>query len=191
MLDGNEIIALLSNGDVSALDRVYIHYKPGFLKWAGQKFTDANKQDLVDTWHDTVIVFYDQVISARLKNVHCDLKTYLFTIGFRLLIKKYKKSKAVSLCEEVDEKLFHQDIFTDFEQNSHEDTKWLLDAIQELPATSRKLLMLRFIDGMSLRDIASKTEYGSLNSLSATISRSLKRLKELVQIKMEERKHGG
>ncbi|MCC7027419.1 MAG: sigma-70 family RNA polymerase sigma factor, partial [Saprospiraceae bacterium] len=55
----------------------------------------------------------------------------------------------------------------------------------ELPPQSKQVLMLRFIEGKSLKDISQILNYGSLNVLSATISRSLKRLKENIKMNLE------
>lgn len=71
------------------------------------------------------------------------------------------------------------------EDLSEERKDLLLNAINELPSQSKQVLMLRFIEGKSLKDISQILNYGSLNVLSATISRSLKRLKENIKMNLE------
>ena len=75
--------------------------------------------------------------------------------------------------------------FTATEDLSEERKDLLLNAINELPPQSKQVLMLRFIEGKSLNDISQILNYGSLNVLSATISRSLKRLKENIKMNLE------
>ena len=75
--------------------------------------------------------------------------------------------------------------FTATEDLSEERKDLLLNAINELPPQSKQVLMLRFIEGKSLKDISQILNYGSLNVLSATISRSLKRLKENIKMNLE------
>ena len=94
-LDGNAIISLLSLGNIEVLDYVYDKYKPMYLLWARKRFPTINQQDILDSWHDSVIAFYEQVISNSLVNLNCTIKTYLFTIGYRSLIKKHKKIEQI------------------------------------------------------------------------------------------------
>lgn len=85
-LDGNTIISLISQGNMEVLDQVYTTYKPAYLNWARQRFPSTNQQDIVDSWHDSIIAFYEQVISKKLVTLSCELRTYLFTIGYRSLL---------------------------------------------------------------------------------------------------------
>lgn len=192
-LDGNEVIVFLANGDMDVLDWVYDFYKPAYLNWASRKFPTVNPQDLLDSWHDVVIAFYEQVSSHKLITLSCELKTFLFTIGYRVLIKKHKKMQKLLPGDEEDERLLNELVYPYLE----EDDPWadqkelLLKAVNELPAQSKQILMLRFIDGKSLKDISEIVNYSSLNALSVTISRSLKRLKESIQENLELKQHGG
>lgn len=192
-LDGNTIVSLIVQGKMEVLDQVYASYKPAFLNWARQRYPSTNQQDIVDSWHDAVIAFYEQVISKKLTVLTCELKTYLFTIGYRSLIKKHKKIQRIIEDTEIDKHLISAslNLFFEVEDPLKEQKEILLKEINELPTQSQQILMLRFIDGKSLKDISEIVNYKSLNVLSATISRSLKILKNKIQGKQELKKHAG
>ncbi len=182
-LDGNTIISLISQGNMEVLDQVYTTYKPAYLNWARQRFPSTNQQDIVDSWHDSIIAFYEQVISKKLVTLSCELRTYLFTIGYRSLLKKHKKIQKIFDDEEIDKKLIDASLNLFFEEEDplKEQREMLLKEINQLPTQSQQILMLRFIEGKSLKDISEIVNYNSLNVLSATISRSLKLLKNKIQ----------
>ena len=182
-LDGNTIISLISQGNMEVLDQVYTTYKPAYLNWARQRFPSTNQQDIVDSWHDSIIAFYEQVISKKLISLTCEIKTYLFTIGYRSLLKKHKKIQKIFDDEEIDKKLIDASLNLFFEEEDplKEQKEMLLKEINQLPTQSQQILMLRFIEGKSLKDISEIVNYNSLNVLSATISRSVKLLKTKIQ----------
>lgn len=192
-LDGNAIISLVALGDMEVLDHVYDSYKPMYLVWARMRFPSINQQDILDSWHDSVIAFYEQAVSKRLTSLNCALKTYLFTIGYRSLIKKHKKIYNIIEDKEIDKNLIgaSMNLFFEEEDQLIEQKAMLLKAINEMPTQTRQLLMLRFIEGKSLNDISDIFHYNSLNVLSATISRNLKLLKNKIQEKLDLKKHAG
>ena len=115
-LDGNTIISLIAQGNMEVLDQVYTTYKPAYLNWARQRFPSTNQQDIVDSWHDSIIAFYEQVISKKLVTLSCELRTYLFTIGYRSLLKKHKKIQKIFDDEEIDKKLIDASLNLFFEE---------------------------------------------------------------------------
>ena len=115
-LDGNTIISLIAQGNMEVLDQVYTTYKPAYLNWARQHFPSTNQQDIVDSWHDSIIAFYEQVISKKLVTLSCELRTYLFTIGYRSLLKKHKKIQKIFDDEEIDKKLIDASLNLFFEE---------------------------------------------------------------------------
>jgi len=115
-LDGNTIISLIAQGNMEVLDQVYTTYKPAYLNWARQRFPSTNQQDIVDSWHDSTIAFYEQVISKKLVTLSCELRTYLFTIGYRSLLKKHKKIQKIFDDEEIDKKLIDASLNLFFEE---------------------------------------------------------------------------
>ncbi|MBL0007113.1 MAG: hypothetical protein IPP25_07980 [Saprospiraceae bacterium] len=54
------LIRSLVDGDMNVLDQIYDTYRDDFLRWANQNFRQPSVS-LLDAWHDTMIMFYEQV----------------------------------------------------------------------------------------------------------------------------------
>ena len=182
----NELIQSLSSGNMAVLDQLYDLYRDDFVRWAGNRFQVKGRDDLLDAWQDTMIMFYEQVRDKRLVNLTCEMKTYLFLIGYRRLLKMHKKMERIDLVDEFDANInIDQSInVLDNEEMIEEQQNTLKAAISELPEKSRQILILRFMEGKTIPQIMQEMGYTSENAVSVTLSRGLKKLKELITERM-------
>lgn len=182
----NSLLKSLSEGNMAVLDQLYDSYRDDFISWAGQRFQVKGRDDLIDAWHDTMIMFYEQVRDKKLTHLTCEIKTYLFTIGYRRLLKMHKKSERIDLVEEFDVNInIDQSInVLENEEMMEQQQHMLKTAINELPETSRRILVMRFMEGKSIPLIMTEMGYTSENAVSVTLSRGLKKLKELISERM-------
>ncbi len=185
--EADSLLESLSNGNMAVLDNLYDRYRDDFLRWAGQRFHVRNRDDLIDAWHDTMIMFYEQVRDRKLTHLTCEIKTYLFLIGYRRLLKMFKKNEKTELVEEFDANInMDESINVIEDEEIMEQQQHILHiAVQELPVKSRQILVMRFLEGKSIPQIMAQTGYTSENAVSVTISRGLKRLKEIITERME------
>ncbi len=68
----------------------------------------------------------------------------------------------------------------DYVEPAQEERQMMLDAVGQLPSQSRKILMLRYIEGKSIEEIMKTMQYTSVNAVSVTLSRNLKKLREIL-----------
>lgn len=185
--DDEKIIHALAGGDMAMLDNVYKIYRDGFLAWAGQRFKESSRSDLLDAWHDTMIAFYHHVRDRKLNHLSCSLKTYLFLVGYHRLLKIHKKAERIELVEEIDANIPMAESFNVFtwDDSELEKRELLRTVMNELPEQSRRILKARFIDGKSIPEIMKEMDYSSVNAVSVTLSRTLKRLKDSIVEKMD------
>ena len=180
------LLESLSGGNMGILDDLYDKHRDDFLRWAGQRFHVKNRDDLIDAWHDTMIMFYEQVRDRKLTHLTCEIKTYLFLIGYRRLLKLFKKNEKTDFVEEFDANINMDESINviEYEEIMEQQQHILHIAVQELPAKSRQILVMRFLEGKSIPQIMEKTGYTSENAVSVTISRGLKHLKEIITERM-------
>ena len=178
----NSLIRSLSEGNMAVLDQLYDSYRDDFIRWTSQRFQIKNRDDLIDAWHDTMIMFYEQVRDKKLVQLTCEVKTYLFIIGYRRLLKMHKKSERIDLVDEFDVNInIDQSInVSEYEEMIEDQQRTLKAAVNELPEKSRQILVLRFMEGKSVPEIMKLMGYASENAVSVTLSRSLKKLKETI-----------
>lgn len=184
---GDALLLSLSSGNMDVLDALYDQYRDDFLRWSGQRF-QVNRDDLLDAWHDTMIMFYEQVRDKKLTRLTCEVKTYLFTIGYRRLIKIHKAAKKTDLKEEFDanENIDDSINISEAEELSEKQRKAMIKAVEQLPEKSRQILNMRYLEGKSIPRIMEEIGYESENAVSVTLSRALKKLKELLTDRMND-----
>lgn len=184
---GDALILSLSSGNMDVLDNLYDRYRDDFLRWAAQRF-QLNRDDLLDAWHDTMIMFYEQVRDKKLTTLTCEVKTYLFTIGYRRLIKIHYAVKKIDLKEDFDanENIDDSINISEAEERSEQQRKAMIKAVEQLPEKSRRILSMRYLEGKSIPRIMEEIGYESENAVSVTLSRALKKLKELLTDRMND-----
>jgi RNA polymerase sigma factor (sigma-70 family) len=188
--ESGSMLQSLAEGRMSVLDQLYDRYRNDFLRWAGSRFQLKNRDDLLDAWHDTMIMFYEQVRDKKLTHLTCDIKTYLFTIGYRRLIKLHKKTERIDLVDEIDVNINIDESINVLESEAMSERKQqlLMTVITELPEKSRQVLIYRFLEGKTVSEIKRVMGYASENAVSVTLSRGLKQLKELISQRMASQK---
>jgi RNA polymerase sigma factor (sigma-70 family) len=176
------LIASLARGDLSILDEIYDRYRNDFLKWGTAHYAAAKRDDLLDAWQDAVIMFYEQVRDGKLKQLTCQLRTFLFLIASRRLAKLLKKTERIELTEEFDVKVSIIESINELDEPEDEEEKkqLLREGVATLPPQSRQALVLRYVEGKSIAEIKQIMNYGSENVVSATLSRTLKKLKDSI-----------
>lgn len=178
----NQLLQSLSDGNMAVLDQLYDAHRNDFIHWSAQRFHIKNREDLIDAWHDTMIMFYEQVRDKKLTLLTCEIKTYLFTIGYRRLLKMFKKNEKTELQGDFDANINIDESINVLENEElmEEQQQILRQAISELPEKSRQILVMRFMEGKTIPQIMQSMGYESENAVSVTLSRGLKKLKELI-----------
>ncbi|MEM9528478.1 MAG: sigma-70 family RNA polymerase sigma factor [Bacteroidota bacterium] len=69
------------------LDELYRQHRDAFLTYA-QRQLYATEDDAADCFQDAVIAFYKNIVSERLTELTCGIRTYLFAIGKRLVYRR-------------------------------------------------------------------------------------------------------
>ena len=176
------IIQSLSAGNMTVLDQVYDAYRDDFIHWARQRFHSINRDDILDAWHDTMIIFYEQIREKKLTQLTCELRTYLFAIGYRRLIKMHNKNGTIEPIEDI---LTNQEIneiinVSEPEEINDQKEKVLVTAIEELPDQTLQILIKRFMWKKSIPRITMEMGYESENLVSIILSRGINQLKKLI-----------
>jgi RNA polymerase sigma factor (sigma-70 family) len=182
------LLQALATGDMAVLDQIYDTYRDDFLRWAKSKFPTASRDDLLDAWHDTMIMFYEQVRDRKLIQLTCELKPFLFLIGNRRLIKMHKKAEKTDLIDGLDANIQIEESINalELEEMDSERRSLLTQAVDELPEQSKRILIQRYVEGKSIPVIMEAMGYTSVNVVSVTLSRSLNHLKERIGTRMAQ-----
>lgn len=129
---------------------------------------------------------------ARKGEVITDLRPFLYRTLRNLIIDEYRKKKSVSL-EKIAEaaQVSPEDLLPTDESNTLEaaverfDGKRALKALEELDEPYKEAISLRYVEGLSPKEIAAIVEE-SENTVSVRIHRGLKKLKGILEADEEK-----
>lgn len=168
---------LYKNG-LKALDHIYLDYKEEFYNFS--KKYDLSEEDLQDVYQETIIVFYENILSGRLTDLTSSLKTYIFSIGkYSIYNILRKKSKTVALDRKHLENLDLGAI--DFQFEHSEKSALVKEALVKLGDRCRRVLVLFYYHSYTIEALMKELGYKNENVVRSHKSRCLKNLKELVK----------
>ncbi|MEX0917445.1 MAG: RNA polymerase sigma factor [Candidatus Paceibacterota bacterium] len=150
-------------------------------------FRISDRERARDLVQDTFTKTWDYLVSGR--KVH-SFKPFLYRTINNLIVDEYRKRKNISLESLFEEGNVKAEVFEELQDHSFEDLGTKLDAreipalLEELPEAYRQVLVMRFVDELSPKEVAEALEI-SQNAVSVRIHRGLLKLRELY-----ERKHG-
>lgn len=138
-------------------------------------FRTSNKEKAKDLVQETFIKVWEYAFIK--KNEVQNIKALLYKTANNLIIDEYRKNKPVSL-EMLQEKGFepvsleYQNLETIFS------AKELLKLIEHLEPKYKNAVIMRYVDGLSPKEIAQITGENE-NNISVRINRGIKKIKEL------------
>lgn len=90
------IISKIKEGNEEALIDLYKSYRNEFIFWAKKNY-QLEEDDSKDIFQDTILAFYNNVITGQLTELTSELKTYLFQIGkFKIINFLKKQNRSVT-----------------------------------------------------------------------------------------------
>jgi len=181
-LHNEDIILALRSGQAQVIEDLYARYRTDFFRWAGRRF-NANRQDFEDAWQDAVTAFYTQVMSGKLTALRYEVRIWLFAVGYKRLLNNNRKLKRILWKDSIDDVLRRDASWLDYQENqtNSEKKESLHTAMKTMSDQCREMLVQRYFQEKSIEEIQEDWEHNSANTTSATLSRCLKRLKDLIK----------
>lgn len=149
-------------------------YEDLYRKYADRVFnyiwyrTGHDKALAEDLMQETFLKAFQNLGKFRIRGY--SYLTYLLTIARHLLIDHYRKPASVPIEDAED---IPYEVTGEIERKSDADSLW--HAIQDLPASNRDVLLMRYQDEKSIKDIATITE-STENAVKLNLSRTRKKL---------------
>lgn len=144
-----------------ALRQLYRAYRQPFLIWA-KKQSNLSEPDLADTFQEAVIVFYQQVLNGRITQLDATIKTYLFGIGKKILLKKGVKTSRYQLIATPEEQLIQEMDWSVFEREEANHRQRLIqDSLEKLGEPCQKILRLFYFERYRAKEISITLGYSS------------------------------
>ena len=146
-------------------------------------FRLSDREKAMDVTQETFTRAWDYLVQG--KEVE-NFKPFLYRIASNLIIEEYRKRKVGSLDAMLEEEAAGERVIPELRDDEWQerlidrlDGAKALQAMSKLPEHYREVLTLRFVDGLSPKEIARFLEERE-NTVSVRIHRALHHLKEIL-----------
>lgn len=169
----------LTSGNMKQLNTYYTDYQQDFYQFA-RKYT-SNEELIQDTYQDMFVIFYENVLSGKLKELSSTLKTYLFSIGKYNLFNRIKKSAKEEVLGEYDQ-IEESHLLLEQEEELQARKAELEKALEQVGKKCQQILKLFYYQKASIKEIMQQLDYKNENTVKAHKSRCMKTLKSYFNI---------
>lgn len=176
----------LRQGSELAFKQIYEQNRDKFLNFARRYH--LSDEENIDIYQDAYIIFHDNVMSGKIKELTSSISTYLFSIGKYLIFDRMRKNKKTVNSEynldivRDDESVIET---LDFDTDELTPEQMLLRKhFATLGKQCQELLTLFYYRGYTIREIMEAVDYNSENVVKAAKSRCMKTLRERIQAKV-------
>ena len=164
----HELIATINGGDVAAFEILYFRYREWVVGLAFRFTGDSDAA--LDVLQETFLYVMRKFPGFRLT---ANFKTFLYPAVRNLSIAARRKAERYQASEEALKQLEN----TPAPTGPESDCADLNIVLAELPEEQREVILLRFVDGLSLNEIASAMEI-PLGTVKSRLHNALQTLRQ-------------
>ncbi|MBX9906798.1 sigma-70 family RNA polymerase sigma factor [Patescibacteria group bacterium] len=160
--------------------KAFDEYADALFRHATMRLSDRERA--IELVHDT---FTKAWTYANNGNLIESYRPFLYKILGNLIIDEYRRRRTESLDSILEEEGMDTGRFRDLQEGSLEeslaalDAKRIIEAMEKLPAIYKETLVLRFVDGLGPKEIATLIEETE-NVVSVRLNRGMSLLREIV-----------
>ena len=139
------LVDAINRGDVRAFDALYYRYRDWVVRLAAR--LTGNQDDALDVLQETFSYVFRKFPGFRLT---ASMTTFLYPVVKNLSIAARRKRTRMASTDAAEAPDPAAPVAIDFSQERRE----LAAAMASLPEPQREVLLMRFVDGMSLQEVA-------------------------------------
>lgn len=143
-------------------------------------FHTSNREKAMDITHDTFVKTWEYLDSHKGEEVK-NLKAFLYKVARNLVIDSYRKKESGSLDTLMESgfELTSEESEIIVKENEFE-ARMAVETIQELDPKYKDVILMRYVEDMSVKDIAESLDMNE-NTVSVRIHRGVEKLKEILE----------
>jgi len=179
-----DFVKRLKENPNDTLVELYRNYRKEFLSWSFKRF-NISESDALDVFQDAVIAFYRNVMDGKLADLNSSSKTYLFSIGKNLVLRKYRKEKReVHFENNLDG--IEDDHVIEFRELFHGNAieNRVAEIVKAMRDPCKSILRYFYFRGFTMDEIAETMKYKNADTVKAQKLRCIKDIQNLMQRKM-------
>ena len=178
--DELRLIELSQRGDSEAFAHLYDHYVERIYRYVYFRVADRDLAE--DITSQIFIKMWEKLPTYR--TGQSTINAWLYRIAHNAVVDYYRSMKAVVPLEEINSREIGRDDETEENLDRQMKMEKLRAALQELTDGQREVLILRFIEGLTVREIASQLgkRQGAVRALKMRGLRELSRSPSLQNV---------
>lgn len=157
------------------LTNAYEKYGDAIFRYCFFRISDREKA--LDFVSETFIRMWQYLLNG---NEIVNTKTFLYTCARHIIIDEYRKKKTISL-DYMNELGIELSVKIDESVYSDYDINHVMKCVQDLPENYSSILTMRYVDDLSIKEIAKVTDETE-NVISVRIHRGLHKLREMITL---------
>lgn len=180
----NHLLKLIREGDLFALNTLYIDYREPFVIWAVQQYR-CDPEDAIDWFQAAVVILYDNVAQGKITEITGSIRSYLFKIGqnkaYEWLRQESRKKKFEHL---LLQHILEETASQDAEKLGHK-IKIIHQALDQMGDPCRKILVEFYYYHKKMEEMAAELNYKNDETVKNMKYKCLKRLQVLCKSILE------
>lgn len=163
----------LSNGRKEELSRLYKAHRKEFVQWCVNKY-NINEDQAMEAYQESVIIFYENILSGKLQDFSSSAKTYLFAIGKN----KLRESFRAKIVMTHDDDAILGQLVEESESVKEPFFKIMERNFLRLNERCKQLLSLFYYEQLNMDQITVQLNYKNVDSTKNQKYKCLKQLRE-------------
>lgn len=165
-MNDKQLINRIRQGDETAAEELVHRYHPSILRFCENRC--ENMEIAKDLAQETFLQLFEALPNYKEKG---NLKAYIFIIARRLCNKERKKP-TLAILDDTEQLVDDQDMF-----HQIEDRDEIHRLLKRLPPGQQEVIVLRFLERLSYRDIATVTGY-NVRTVQSRVRLALKNMRK-------------
>jgi RNA polymerase sigma factor (sigma-70 family) len=172
-----KVLERIRNNESKEIEGIYDKYIKRFVNHFHFKY--GVEYDLAnEIYNDAVLTFVIKVQTERIKSLDCSIKTFLYAIGYKFMLKKYEQIQKFAN-EDIESKAMEVIRFADNLESS-ERKEYLIKAIGKLSPECREIIDLSFFKDWENEIIAKRLGFDTVNALRIKKSRCIQKIRNII-----------
>lgn len=188
-MSDKDILEDLQSGSGEALSVVYQQHRSEFINWSVARYS-IDRQEARDIYQNSILIFYENILTGKLVSLNSTLKTYLFAIG-KNKIREYMRETTRMVPPSGGSDAYENTAMeepgesTDTAQDDR--TELFRQCLDELGDPCKAVLVAYYYHRLSMAEIAEQFEYKNESTAKNSKYKCLQRLKKCVFTKMDQK----
>jgi RNA polymerase sigma factor (sigma-70 family) len=153
---------------------IYVEYRNEFIQWALKQHR-LDESEILDIYQEATTILYEKAVAKKMDAPQVAVKTYLFGIAKKLMLRLFEKRGINMRHEEAVQE--HYNFLSAEPETVAPEAKKAKQLVQQMGEPCKSILTLYYFEQLSIKSIAAALSYSNPNVVKTQKSRCLSQLR--------------